>query len=679
MFGEMFYHGKQYLIWLFFFASVLLAAPSGAQEPQKHISSGQNKFTQSDTAFIWQLTRHADTLRFRQPDSSLKLYQEALNASRLSNYTDGQAMLLISIAALYIDRGDLSESINILHLARPFCEASTYKNGHYLIYLNKNFAAIYFQKNMFDTAAYYYYEALKQFEQKRSADSSLLLSLYCNLGATWVSDGQYDLALKYLLKANELSIKIGDDKQLAEIYNNIAVVYEGREQYDTAIVYGKQALDYSKKTGNTFMEAYAAYEIGNQYLHKNQPATAIRYYAQTLAPDNKLPAYLQISIDIGMAQAYYKLKKYPRSEECYFDVLNLDQSSNYKEQLAETYNGLSSLYEDTRNYKYALKYKNLYSELRDSLLTAEKIKISSQMEIKYRVSEKTKELAQNQLLLAKEEAALKQKTIWFDAILGGACLLCALAFSIYRGEKRKRKLQHILIGDMFKEQEIAQLKARLNGEEEERIRIAQELHDGIMVQFSSVKMNLSCVLDQSFDPAQKDFIDKIMLQLDNATNELRRSAHNLMPDMLLEEGLAEAVQYFLNSLKQSSGIEIEFQQYGSIPAIATEYELMLYRIIQELSQNAIKHAHPRNILVQLIYRESMLSITVEDNGTGFRPEAAHASGIGIKNIQSRVASLNGTLEISSKKEVGSTIYIEFDIHNLQKKAVQYAHNSSHNR
>ncbi len=659
--NKMAYFIKRALTLLFCLAISFLTVHVYAQEGQVRISQGGN-FTTADTSAIWQLIRSGDKLRFKAPDSSLRLYEVALNKSRSTNYTDGIARLLISIAALYIDRGDLSESLNILRLAKPYCEASTYDNGHYLIYLNKNLAAIYFQKNMFDTSAYYYYEALKQFEQKGSTDLSLLLSLYTNLGATWVSSGQSDLALKYLFKANDLAFKIHDDKNLPEIYNNLAVVYEGKELYDSAIMYGEEALGYSKKTGNTFMEAYASYEIGNQYLHKDQPVIAIRYYQNALSPDKNIPTYLEINTDIALAKAYHKLKKYELAEQYYYNVLNQDQAANYKEFLVETYNGLALLYADTKNYKAALKYKNLSSELKDSLLNAEKIQSTSLMEVKYRMSEKDKELAQNQLQLT----ALKQKNIWFYSLVIGLCLMCALAFTIYRGEKRKRKLQLILMADIMKEQEIVQLKAKLNGEEEERIRIARELHDGIMVQFSSVKMNLSCELDRSLDPVRKDAIEKIVTQLDSATSELRKSAHNLMPDMLLEEGLAEAVHYFLIGLKQSSGIEIDFQQYGDLPPIATEYELMLYRILQELSQNAIKHAHASQILVQLNYTGSMLSLTVEDNGIGFKEGSPQGEGIGIKNIRSRVSSLNGTMEISSNLGVGSTIYIEFDILNLLK-------------
>jgi signal transduction histidine kinase len=154
-----------------------------------------------------------------------------------------------------------------------------------------------------------------------------------------------------------------------------------------------------------------------------------------------------------------------------------------------------------------------------------------------------------------------------------------------------------------------------------------------------------------------------------------------MPDMLLEEGLSEAIHYFCQSLQQSTGIEIELQ-LCPLPRINKEYELMLYRIIQELLQNAVKHSRANHILVQLNYRENLLSILVEDNGVGFdtRLLQQYKNGMGINSIRTRVHSLDGHMDINSKEGVGTTVYIEFDIHSLQQKSTeQYADNSSYNR
>ena len=173
----------------------------------------------------------------------------------------------MGIATLFIDRGDLSQSLGVLRIARPDCEALANKNGKYLVWLNKDIAAVYVQKNILDSAAYYYSEALKQFDRKISNDTSLLVTVYIDLGAMWVEDKQYDLALKYLLMANDLGIITKNDLQLGEVYTNLAAVYVGKQLYDSAILYGKQAIAYNEHSANKYMSAYAAYEIGNAYYH----------------------------------------------------------------------------------------------------------------------------------------------------------------------------------------------------------------------------------------------------------------------------------------------------------------------------------------------------------------------------------------------------------------------------
>lgn len=198
----------------------------------------------------------------------------------------------------------------------------------------------------------------------------------------------------------------------------------------------------------------------------------------------------------------------------------------------------------------------------------------------------------------------------------GIALLSGIFFVFYRNVRQKHKV-------LQQEKEIDKLRAAMNGEEQERIRIARELHDGIMVQFSSVKMNLGSILRRMEGHERTDELHEVISQLDNATQELRRSAHNLMPDMLLAEGLSGAVRYFCSSLRQSSGITIEFQQYGEVREIKPEYELMLYRIIQELVQNAIKYAAAGQIIVQLDATENLFTITVEDNGAGLTPKGSN--------------------------------------------------------
>jgi signal transduction histidine kinase len=204
----------------------------------------------------------------------------------------------------------------------------------------------------------------------------------------------------------------------------------------------------------------------------------------------------------------------------------------------------------------------------------------------------------------------------------------------------------------------------MEGEERERERIARELHDGIMVQFSSAQMNLSAMIER-YHISDTAELESILVQLENATQELRKSAHNLMPDMLLQEGLAAATHYFCKTLQLSTGIKIDFHVIGTMPLIAPEYELMLYRMIQELLHNTIKHAKASYALVQINCHPDILSIIVEDNGVGFDSDAVKSQGMGIANLKSRIHSLNGNFSLTSNQQSGTSVYIELETKLLQ--------------
>ncbi len=205
----------------------------------------------------------------------------------------------------------------------------------------------------------------------------------------------------------------------------------------------------------------------------------------------------------------------------------------------------------------------------------------------------------------------------------------------------------------------------IKGEEKERTRMAREIHDGIMVQFSTIKMKMKSVPEsyKNLDCTAylcTDYYRQLVDQMEDATRDLRSTAHNLMPDMLLQGGLEDAVLYFCNSIKRDTSLEIEFQKHGVLPPLDKEYELSVYRIIQELLQNAIKHANASYILVQLaILSDNLLTLTIEDNGKGF-DTTKDIKGMGLVSIKNRLRVMNGFIDINSREGHGTSIHIEFD-------------------
>ena len=213
---------------------------------------------------------------------------------------------------------------------------------------------------------------------------------------------------------------------------------------------------------------------------------------------------------------------------------------------------------------------------------------------------------------------------------------------------------------MEKEQQVASLQAMVNGQETERTRIARDLHDGLGSLFSTIKMHFSTLQDEEQQLKENSLFKKSYELVNTASTEVRRIAHNMMPEVLLRVGLTDALKDLAGTINSAKLLNISLQFYGMDKRLNASTEIMLYRIIQELLNNIIKHAQATEAIIQFNRDGNQLQITVEDNGRGFNTqqveEKKHA---GLETIQSRVNYLNGKLSIESQQGLGTTVMMDF--------------------
>jgi signal transduction histidine kinase len=236
-------------------------------------------------------------------------------------------------------------------------------------------------------------------------------------------------------------------------------------------------------------------------------------------------------------------------------------------------------------------------------------------------------------------------------------------YTLYRSSWHQKRFQEEKFRNLEQEQEIGQLRAMMKGEEKERIRIAQDLHDGIGGMLASIKMNLSTISQEQSELRILPSFIKVSGMLNETATEVRKTAHNLMPDALSKQDLRAALlQYCENSSSATLHIDL---QYDVAEQINKDAELFIYRIVQELVQNMVKHAKATYAVIQLMLHNNSLSITVEDNGIGF-DTTLPVKGSGLQNMNKRVETLQGYISISSGKGKGTTVHIEFDFNKLKK-------------
>jgi len=249
-----------------------------------------------------------------------------------------------------------------------------------------------------------------------------------------------------------------------------------------------------------------------------------------------------------------------------------------------------------------------------------------------------------------------------------AIVLELLFFALGLGYKNKMdEIEKVEAKDALKieveRQQVRHLNALSEVQEQERSRFAKDLHDGLGGMLSGVKLSLANMKGNmilSGDHVQT--FERSLDMLDNSILELRRVAHNLMPEALVKFGLTSALKDFCDFVNSSKVIHVIFQQVGNVKRLDLSMEVVLYRVANELVNNALKHSQASEIIMQLNYDDHSLTLTVEDNGVGFDKSILQkTTGSGWPNIQSRIAYLKGSLDIETSPGNGTAVNITIPV------------------
>ena len=212
-------------------------------------------------------------------------------------------------------------------------------------------------------------------------------------------------------------------------------------------------------------------------------------------------------------------------------------------------------------------------------------------------------------------------------------------------------------------QHIKHLHAMSEVQERERSRFAKDLHDGLGGMLWGIKLSLSTMKSNMIlSSDQVPVFERSLDMLDNSIHELRRVAHNLMPEALVKFGLTAALKDFCDFVNSSKVINVIFQQVGNERRLDISIEVVLYRVINELANNALRHSSASELLIQLNYSDEILAITIEDNGVGFdKSILSKTTGAGWPNIKSRIEYLKGSVDIETSIGNGTAVNITIPI------------------
>lgn len=616
----------------------------------------------NDTASISALIRAIHPVDKSNPDSTLPLYRQTMQLSRKLNYSRGLLLSLYYAANIYAEQGRYALALDHYKEAEPLCYNK--ENEGYLASIYNGIACIYQYTYDYGQSAKYLYKA--GLEGRRANSDFSYAGVYNNLGFMLSRIGRQQQCFYYLDKAEQLARQQkGQELLVSGILLNKGTIYVDMGKPDSGAYFLQRSLDISNQHNLVVLKKIALINLGNIYMSGNENEKALSYFTQAQQVKGRINPIYSNAGNAMTGGCYCALGQYDKGFPLLLAALDEAQRLGLGQNIIHINLMLAECYALKKDYTNAYKYHLAYDRLSDSIENKSRDQLVNQYEVKYRTAEKNKEIAEKELYITRQNNYLKKTNF----IIGGIGILSLLlgltTVSLYRSRRHREVMQAQELQLLQQQQKIDQFKAVMEGEEKERSRIARELHDGLGGMMAAVKMNYS-MLQNNYEQLalqnpgidMQDF-EEIHEMLDDVNNELRRTAYNLMPAILSMHGIAEALKMYIDPINAYKHLYINLQINGE-PRIADKFfELSLYRIIQELVQNVLKHAGATNTLIQLTFTADNITLLVKDNGKGFDTTRS-GTGLGLKNIQFRVQSFGGEMSISSTASTGTSVFIKFD-------------------
>ncbi len=528
-----------------------------------------------------------------------------------------------------------------------------------------------------------YFEAENYFQKTIDTYLSpeLKLGKHINLGEVYSKTNRQNKAKLQYDKAYKIALKSNNNVALCHIYIGYANLFFENKDYNKAIEYYEKAITLSKKVGAQLLTTSSLLHLAIAYNKTKQSFKALPYL-------NKAAAFLKKEPSIN-----YHLNLYDIYASVYENIGNYEKSILYLKKVATVKDSLFNIEKNKQFEELKITYETKKKQQEITLLKLQKRKNEleiSQKEKALKTLHLEKELEashhqntilqlqkyrgenENKIILLKQSRELAKAEASKSKQLKNAYLIGFIVFSIplsilflvyyqkLKAQKALAKNQKALnakeISNLKKEQELKNIKASIEGQEKERKRIAQELHDAVGGNLAGIKLQLDHL--SSKEPK----LSSIITHLDETYNQVRHISHDLLSKKIADKEFTELIKNYIEKIDASSHIKIEASFFNETLLNKTNNSIQthLYKIVQELINNTIKHASASSIEIQLNAHTDMINLLFEDNGKGFVYNEK-VEGIGLKNINERVTTINGTLIIDSRPNHGTLVNIVIPI------------------
>lgn len=605
-------------------------------------------------------------------------------------------------AMLHRMEGEDDQAMTLLKEAALFAEEE--ENIEYYSQLLNQISTIYHSSGEVDSAIFFFNKIIEI--KQVIGDEMGLLSDYITVGNLHLELGRYQEAQSNLILALQQAETLQDTLSQTNISLDIARVYLDERLLLPAEKYATQAVLLAQQNEIPFLEAQSLVTLGDVHLEFNRQDSALASFQKAAnlyqalnskkqlanilvkmaQVENSQPRFLEAKVVLSEALEVYQQEQDRIGELntlldlCQVLLKTNDRQSllpllNKAEEMAVSSQNLSSLeethrlksqhFENLGRFQLALHHYRVHKSIQDSLLNEETAMIVQEMDQRFQTEKKDKEIAQQKAELEQQQNVLRQQAFDNILLLIGVLLLVALSAFVIIINRRNKQLSEQRLSALQKEKESQLLRAMIKGEEQERVRIARDLHDSLGAIMASAKLRVNTLGHQIPQLKSMDSFHVAEELIDEACHNVREISHDMMPGSLGKYGLEDAVRRMCATIQKGRPeLGVTYIPFGLQGLKDDIVATNVLRMVQELLRNVLKHAEAKEVIVQLTLEDHQLIITVEDDGKGFDSQDENfQAGLGLESIQTRALSLHGQLDIHSQPDEGTTFTISIPISN----------------
>ena len=614
----------------------------------------------TDSVRITKLAEQADLLASTQPDSALIYYTKADSICQVA----GNEKLFLDFYSLYSwvlnNQNRFDESLKLGQ--RALAVSQKLNSNLDIAHAYSSIGLVYVNMSYYQLALENYFKAMDLYQALN--ESKAICRLYSRISGCYYPLKLYKKSLEYEEKQFDCALASKDTTRILSFYFNAGLCLKEMGDFEKAFSYYQQATELNKVQKDKIMDCRLKYALAAVMNALGNYQRAIQYAEEGISISKTMNFESGVAINMAeMGRSYMKLGKFREARDLLKQSVDLALKNNLGEELQLALDPIRFVEAALGNFSASEEYDKLFRKLNDSIFNLQSSNSLQELESKYQAEKKEIEINRLQSEKKVQDLSLQKKNIINIILVGSALIILIISLLTYRNYRQKQKLQQQRIIELETEKQLMATEAVLKGEEQERSRLAKDLHDGLGGILSGIKYAFQSMKGSLvMTPENHLSFEKGLDMLDSSMKEMRRVAHNLMPEALVKFGLDTALKDFCNEINQSGVIKLNYQSFNLENAsIEQTTAITIYRIVQELINNTIKHAGASTAIIQITKNGNHITVTAEDDGKGFDTVILKQSkGIGWSSIQNRVEFLKGKIDVQSGLGKGTSVFLEFN-------------------